>query len=538
VIDEPTLVYLEADDEITAVVRRVRAADAARVVVVAPGRARATSSAVALRLLARVGGEEGRQVVVVGDALTRSLAVEAGLPAFGTVDEARDASLDAPVPVAEEPRHAAIHVVRGAATDDTVATPVVEAAAQPRPGAMDETRAVPVRRPAPPAPAGRTRTPARSRRRSLGLAAVLGLVGALLVAGIVAGATLLPTATVTIVPRSVPVNATYELIVADPDRESGTVEARAAIVASGSYEVLEPGGGTVTFRNFNIGTVEVPAGTLVAAGEQAFETTETVAVPSGSLTSSGTIAAGEGSAPVLAAAPGPGGNVEAGAIDTVLSRNVAARLRGFPQNNARLVINAEPTTGGVDASGPEITEADVDAAVVALRAELRRLADAASPDPGGGRLAVETDPEEPAIEVPEDLVGTRDVPETEIAGTLAWEVVVVDPDDLEDEAAGRLASDPLLPEGHDLRPESVSVELGAPVLRGGEVVVAAAVDALTTPRIERDEILARIIGRSAPEAELALADLGEADVTLWPGWVATVPELEFRVDVRVEAQEP
>ena len=82
--ESPAVVYLEADDEITSVVRRVRATDAERVIVVAPGRSRATSSAVALRLLARAGEEAGRDVALVGDALTRSLAAEAGLTAYAT----------------------------------------------------------------------------------------------------------------------------------------------------------------------------------------------------------------------------------------------------------------------------------------------------------------------------------------------------------------------------------------------------------------------------------------------------------------------
>jgi 2-C-methyl-D-erythritol 4-phosphate cytidylyltransferase len=89
VSDVPVLLYLEADDEITAVVRRVRAAAPGRVIVVAPGRSRATSSVVALRLLARAASDEERDVVVVGDALTRSLAAEAGLAAFASVDDAR-----------------------------------------------------------------------------------------------------------------------------------------------------------------------------------------------------------------------------------------------------------------------------------------------------------------------------------------------------------------------------------------------------------------------------------------------------------------
>jgi hypothetical protein len=530
VSETPTLVYLEADDEITALVRRVRTADAGRVVVVAPGRSRATSSAVALRLLARVGADEGREVVVVGDALTRSLAAEAGLPAFASVDEARAATLAGDVREPETPRHAAIHVVRGAASDETVAAPAVAPRPSPVTATLDETRAVPI--PPRPAASSRARAP-RGRRRPAGLVAVLGVAGALLVVGTVAGATLLPAATITIAPRVVPVSATYELIVEEPVRHEDTVEATATVAATGSYEVLEPASGVVTFRNFNIGTVDVPAGTLVAAGEQAFETTEAVSVPSGSLTSSGTIAAGEADAPVVAVAPGPAANVDAEAIDTILSRNIAARLRGFPQNNARLVLNAEPTAGGTDASGPEITEEDVATAVDGLRAELRRLADEARPDTEG-LVLVEATASEPELDVPDELAGTRDEPEVEIAGSLRWTVVAVDPEPLETEAAGRLASDPALPEGHDLLPGTVAVTLGEPTVDDGRVVVEATVEASAAPLLDRAEILDRVSGRTGPEAELALADLGEADVDLWPGWVASVPELDWRVAVRIE----
>ena len=149
--ESPAVVYLEADDEITTVVRRVRAADAQRVIVVVPGRSRATSSAVALRLLARAGEETGREVALVGDALTRSLAAEAGLTAYATLDDARRAE-----PPTDEPptdaRQAAIHVVRG--TEDTVATPVI--------AAEEVTRSVPVVRG--PSEASRRRPPSWRRQ--------------------------------------------------------------------------------------------------------------------------------------------------------------------------------------------------------------------------------------------------------------------------------------------------------------------------------------------------------------------------------------
>ncbi|HYI65514.1 MAG TPA: hypothetical protein VEW95_01165, partial [Candidatus Limnocylindrales bacterium] len=89
--EETTLLYLETDDEVTSVARRLGAADKGLVVLVAPGRSRATSSVVALRLLARVAADADRRLAVVGDALTRSLAAEAGLDAYASVEDAHNA---------------------------------------------------------------------------------------------------------------------------------------------------------------------------------------------------------------------------------------------------------------------------------------------------------------------------------------------------------------------------------------------------------------------------------------------------------------
>ena len=80
--DGTQLLYLEPDDEVTTVVRRLREADAGRVVLVASGRTKATTSAVALRLLAQVAAEEGREIALVADPGARALAAEAGIAAF------------------------------------------------------------------------------------------------------------------------------------------------------------------------------------------------------------------------------------------------------------------------------------------------------------------------------------------------------------------------------------------------------------------------------------------------------------------------
>ena len=123
---------------------------------------------------------------------------------------------------------------------------------------------------------------------------------------------------------------------------------------------------------------------------------------------------------------GPAANVAADAINTILSQNVAARLRGFGNNRERLVLNPEATAGGVDDTGSVITQQDVDAATASLLAALDvAVADAI----GATGDALYADPAEPpnaVIEGLDGLVGTRDQESAEISGTLAYDRLSVD----------------------------------------------------------------------------------------------------------------
>jgi hypothetical protein len=517
VSDSPTLLYLEADDEITAVVRRVRAADAGRVVVVAPGRSRATSSAVALRLLARAGEEDGRELAIVGDALTRSLAAEAGLAAFATVDEARRAEPGAPLP-ATEPRHAAIHVVRGSATDATVETPVA--------AADDElTRPVSVTRP-------QVRSPRPRRRRRTAAAAILALVAVLLV-GFVAGAAVLPAATITLVPRGEAVGPVpYVIEVPEPERLSGTAEASATVTATGRYEILEPASGTVVLFNWTFFPQPIAAGTLVAAGEQAFATQADVVVPRGRLTPDGRIEAGQEAVAVVASAPGLAANVDPHAINVVLNQNADARLRGFPENPEQRVDNPEATSGGRDESGPRITRANLDAGLDALREDLREQVG----DVLAGRsdaIVVHPDLAEPTVEGADDLVGAHEE-EATLEATLSWEAFAADPAEVTEAARQRFATDPdPVPEGHVLLPDSIRIAVEEASMEDGVLRVDVTATGRSAAEVDRAEILDRVMGRTAAEAQAALADLGEANIDLWPGWVGTVPANDWRIDLRV-----
>lgn len=535
--ETPVVVYLEADDEVTSVVRRLRAADPGPLVVVVPGRSRATSSVVAIRLLLRAGEAEGRSLALVGDALTRSLAAEAGLAAFASLDDARAAEGGAPATA--EPRRASISVVRGPAADETAPTMAAVAASDAAPDDLTRPVAVPARVPAPVSTSRHTVAPPSGRpgpRRGgavrVGLLAALAL---LVVAATVAGAALLPAAAVTIVPRSDEIGpVTYEIDVADAERSSGTATATAVVTATGTYTTQQPAAGSVVLFNWTYVPVDVPAGTFVAAGEQAFATQADVTVPAGTLTAGGQIAAGEIPVAVVAAAPGPAGNVAANAINVVVNPSIDARLRGFPNNPESRVLNPDPTVGGIDTTGPEIIQADVDTAVATLGEDLSlQVTDAigaANPD----EIFVEAPRGEPSITLPDGLVGTRDQAQVEISGELPWEVVRADPATVTEVARARLMADPaMIPAGQELLEDSMQVRLGQALLADGTLTVPAEVTARSVTAIDLADVRSRIAGRSGDEAEAVLSDLGTVSVDLWPGWVATVPELEWRVEILV-----
>jgi len=542
VSDETTLIYLEADDEITTVVRRVRETDPGRIVLVAPGRSRATSSSVALRLLARAAADDDRELAVVGDALTRSLAADAGLATYQSVDDARKAVPGQPPPAPDpaEARTAAIHVVRGPATEDTAPTLAAVVVAGKAVTREAETEPVgPVRQPGP-APARQRAARRQPRSRRLSMAAIGAALLAVVVGWGAVGAVVLPAATVTIVPHADPIGPVTETFtVADAEHLAGSVSETATVTASGSYDINAPAAGRVTFFNFNFFDVQVPAESLVATGEeegdQAFTTLEAIVVPAGSFDPfQGGITAGEASVDVSAAAPGPAGNVEAGAIDTVLDDSLEGQLRGFPSITEALVVNPEPTSGGATEAGEEITQEDVDDAVAALSEALRA---AVADDLGDLADRVHVDAlgsAEPEISGLDDLVGTRNTPSAEINGTLAYDEIVADVADVEAQAIALLSADPsLIPDGWALDPESTAVEVDSAAATEEGLEVEATIRGTRVAVIDTDSILPRIVGLDPQEAAAALASTGTATIDLWPFWVGTVPERSWRVEIEV-----
>lgn len=545
---EPHILYLEPDDEITSVARRLREAAAGRIVLVTAGRTKATSSTVALRLLARLAEAQGRGLALVADAATRGLASEAGIAAYASLAEATAGgagSTAAPAAPPAPPRaHIRIHRL-----DDPDATrtslgkrraaPALEPA-RSGPEAADarlsETQTVPVAASLPSRrrAARGSRAAAGPRRGSLAAVLALAAIG-LLVVGAVAA--VLPSAAIRISPKSTPIAPVhYTLRFDGPATDRGQLSSSVAGAASGTYTTTVAAKGTVVFHNFNTVPVELGQGTQVAAGDVAFATDATVVVPPGTLTADGRILAGDQAAAVTAVAPGPGGNLPPRVINRVVNPTTAALLRGFSNNNAALVENPQATAGGSSASGPLIQQADVDAAVKQLQQQLAgqlaaKLAQAAD------RLYLPpAAPEQAAITVPPALVGTKDQAAFKLDGTLDYARAWVARAAVTGAAQQRLLADrTAAPAGTSVVPGSIAVEPGAARLEGSAALVDVTVNARAASPIDDAAVRSQVAGLPADAASRQLAALGAVRIDLWPAWVRDVPRLGWRIDVRVEA---
>jgi hypothetical protein len=364
---------------------------------------------------------------------------------------------------------------------------------------------------------------------------------AVLATGAVVASTVLPAATIRIVPRTSAIGpVAFDITIADAEHTVGTVDAKATVTATGTYPISEPASGTVVLFNWTFQAVVVPGGTFVAAGEQAFATQADVVVPRAHLTIDGRIAAGDISAAVVAAAPGPAGNVAAHAIDTVVNESIDDQLGGVPENPERRVDNGEPTAGGVEDTGSEITQADIDSAIAELTDALETAAgDAVS---AGGDLVFADAPEaaQPVIEGLDGLVGMRDRATAELSGTLAYDRLSASADEVRRRAMERFAleAERLVRDGEALLSDATRVELGTPSRDGDSLVVPVAVRGQAAATIDRDAVIERASGRSAADAEANLADIGDATVELWPGWVTDVPGAGWRIEVVPAAPAP
>jgi hypothetical protein len=598
-------VYLDVDDEITSAAARIRGSEATKVALVVPYGSRISTSRMNFRLLSREAVVNNRRLsIVASDAATRALAASAGLPVFSSVAEydaamtggaesgagstagtgaaaagaaaAADVETEPQKPDGARPSAAAV-AVTGAAIAAETAAPKTTKAAKKAPPVSDETQKVvlppPPASPPDPAPAvaaggaaayaarvtpsgtsarpsaPSTRIPvARSRRMpTVGTTALViaGVAVLAIVVVAIAGYIYLPSAQITVTPKSEPIPPISLTVKADPD--ATTTDAQAGIVPASRVDVpvsvsdtftttgkrIEEtqAKGTVTFRNVDFTASNTIAGGSIVSTQSGvrFRTDRAVTVGRARLVGLQVFPT-EANVGVTAVKSGEAGNVEPNTITVIPAAEDPLTLS---------VRNKAATSGGTHQEFPQITQTDVDAALAKLTTELNDAFHAAVADESGAPQNATIYPDtavlgEPTTSAdPAKLVGQGQAT-FDLGLNANGTVIAVDDSPVEGIAKERLMAN--VGSGYRLIEDSVNIQQGAATVANGQVTFPVTASASRVRQLDPAELLALVKGKSFADAKAALAPFGAVKITPWPDWVSTVPSIDSRVSLEVVGQ--
>ncbi|HYO44189.1 MAG TPA: baseplate J/gp47 family protein [Candidatus Limnocylindrales bacterium] len=571
----PTIVYLDADDEITSAATRIRQATGSRVALVIPYGSRVATSRINFKLLTREAMVSGKRLdIVAPDASARALAASAGIPVFASVGE-YESALDrpdepdvptAPIAAASALGLAAAGAVAAVAASGTGAA-TVGSPADP-PAATDATAATaglaaarpPASDPDPGTEAareaeldaivhrGREVPVARHRRRGPGMGLLVGLFALVLVVAVagVAGFLFLPSAEITVTPRIEPVGPVELIVRADPeatavDEDAGVipaqtldvpVEVSADFPATGKRVEKTAATGGVRWRNCdNSSAYTVPRGTIVRTRDGvSFRTDEELFLPVAVISGTGpsvTLKCQTSEVAVTAVDDGPNGNVDAGAIRVIPARYNRTLLS---------VTNPAATTGGKREEFTRVSQKDVDAALATLGVELVAQFETQLENPDGVPPGATAFPETAVLGEstptadPATLVD-QEVESFTLGLTATGSVLTVDASPVEAIAAAALAD--AVTAGYELVAGSTRVVTGDATVRDGTVTFPVAGSAKQLRPVDGEALRVAVLGLTEDEARAVLAPYGEVKIILWPDFVMAVPTLDQRVTLTV-----
>ena len=529
--------YLDIDDEITSAAARIRDSSDSRIALVLSGGSRVATSRINFRLLSREAKKRSKRLAIIAaDPSIQSVARSAELPVYASVGE-------------YERSEAAMAGGPGGRHPDAVKDALDELALTVAPGIAAAASAMP-------APKGgvvrvqngRAVGEPMARRKGVPRA-VVGGVAVLVVAAIAAaGFFFYPSANVVLTLRQEAIGPITMSVTVDPsvsavNDQTGTVPGVSKafpLKASGTFEatgqaIIETAAaGTVTFTSYNTYlAVPVLSGTQVSTSSNvAFVTTTTVTVPRATI--SGTsISPGTANVGVTAVAKGLSGNVKAGTI-IYLPNQLASAL--VPTSGTHPVTNKAATTGGTHTVSAQIQQSDLDAAMGTLHTQMDTNFQAAMKAPGaissGSTLFAESAQLGASTCTPDPTgLAGQQVTTFQLDCVATGTAIVADMTAVRDLATRRISGH--VTEGYSLVNGSVTTKAGTAVVHGTTLVVPMTVQAGQVRTVDVDKLRAGIQGKSLTDAKTFLSQYGQAQITLSPDWMSTVPSFDFRIDIKV-----
>jgi Baseplate J-like protein len=374
-------------------------------------------------------------------------------------------------------------------------------------------------------------------------AVIAGLVLALVLAvGGVGAYVFLPSATIVVTAHPVAIGPVDLTVRADPaatavDPGNDTVPAQQLTFQVEVTDTFETKGtrveetrarGEVTFQNYDTSSSNTVAdGSIVSTeGGIQFRLRTSVTVPIAQAFP--TFKTGEATVAIDAVRNGTAGNVPANAITVVPPGESPALLR---------VNNARATTGGSHKEFPQIGQDEIDAAVASLRKQLGTKFNALLANPTGVPEGMTLFPETKALGKgtpstdPKDLLD-KEVDSFDLGMTATGTVTAVDQNAVEEFAASEITGD--VAEGHRLVEDSVKVTIGEPAVEGAVVTFQATATAQQVRELDAKSLLAQVKGKAVPDARSILERFGDVDLSVWPGWVTSIPTIDARVSLTAD----
>lgn len=555
------VIYIDVEDDITAIIGKVKDAKEKIVALVPPKRIGILQSAVNLRLLARAATQSDKRLVLISNnSALMALASAAKIPVAKNlqskpelaeipaleVDDGEDVIDGSSLPVgelaktADKPATAASASISDEAFDEVMGDKPLAKAAPPAAGQL------------PPKPRSKNgpKVPNFNKFRKKMVLIIAG--GVLLLAFLVWAIFFAPRATVVITARTTDssMNAGVKLVDQAATKLSASTiktlsksmkkEATTSFDATGTKDVGEKAKGQVYFENCETPTAQsIPAGTTISANGQNYITLETASVPGGSGGFGGCSTPGRSaSVGVQASDIGDGYNTPSG------TRFSAS---GHANNSSVQYFRATASTdisGGSKKQVKVVTDDDVKRAVDQLNSQSgeeakKQLAEQFDDDVAALDQTFKADQSEVK---PNPAVGAEAADgKAKLTGSITYRMSGADRDEiaryLDEYFKKRL-------EGKD---DQRIYENGA---KKATLTDIAATDegfsanltatAKVGPKINDDEIKNTAKGKRYGEIQSsieAISGVEDVDIKYWPFWVSVTPDDTSRISVEFKLNE-
>ncbi len=531
-------VYVDVEDDITAIVGRVQSSSKKIVALVLPKRSTVFQSIVNMKLLKKVATQNDKNIVLITSE--SSLMPLAGAAGLYVASNLSSKPFIPPSPVkGQEPKAKAGEVDPKTPIGDVAGLPEesIEVDNSQPISKANQTEAEPKAKS--PASNKKMKVPNFDKFRKKVIFGVIA--GVVLIGGLIWAIFLSPSATITLKTEASQIPTTFQF---QANTGASSVDVSADIVPatkqeksvdynekSSATEKKDKGtkaGGTVTLSNCTDSPVNIPAGTGLSSGDQTYITQRPVSLTDGNFDSGGECkSSGSHTASVSVVAQNNGDRYNSGARDYSVS--------GFPN----LKASGSAMTGGSSKMVTVVSKTDVEAAKQRIDSKKddikNELKDKLKKD---GFIPIEESFSDNSPKFNTSPAIGAEADEVTVSANIKYTMLGIKEDDLKKLIAEHIKdqirgdNQSILSEGLSTASFEVSKSSSqnSPTLSISTTVSVG-------PDINQDEIKQTVAGKKTGEAEGLLSakpGIVEAKVTVKPSWARSIPKKTSKITIIIE----